>query len=418
MKKFFLFFLISLCAFALFAEDEFQVFNPREQAKTKVDERPASPLQVNGSNTPEINLGKVLKLSHRFFPVVVQNPSDEEIKYSSVVVNCSCTSIVNQKEVPVPGVIPPHGELKLFMGLNANEMDTTEFIRMIRFDIEGGYRPFQINFSGSLDTSIYMTYGDDPEQIKRGNVNVGYIPEPSIPWNTDLYITSDPSNPEPLELDTPHCSSSFVAGLHRFNDHRWMIELHGVTPMKIGEFRDEGVVVPVKSPAVPEGQRQIIVLPVIGICGTQIVPTAGEIYMSPTYEGETYTKDIRLERQPFMDKNAVIAMVKGKPNPYAPVIKVLTVEEVILPTDVPGVEFSMEQRPYGVLLHCKMTMKDLVVGGALATFQVKDAKPAEVWFGILSEERRRQMEEEDAQKAQEAALETEALKQQEELQKR
>ena len=52
---------------------------------------PVSPLVVNGSKTPEINLGRVFKLNNRFFPLVIENPSDEPVKYTGIVINCTCT---------------------------------------------------------------------------------------------------------------------------------------------------------------------------------------------------------------------------------------------------------------------------------------------------------------------------------------
>ena len=62
-------------------------------------ELPVSPLMVNGSQEPEIELGRVFKLANRFFLVRVENPSDEAVKYTNIVINCDCTTI--QNKIPV-----------------------------------------------------------------------------------------------------------------------------------------------------------------------------------------------------------------------------------------------------------------------------------------------------------------------------
>ena len=366
-------------------------------------ELPVSPLTVNGSQEPEIDLGKVFKLTNRFFQVVVENPSDEPVKYTNIVVNCECTTI--QNKIPVPGEIPAHGKLKLLLRLNAGDLSSRHFFRMIRFELEG-YRQFQVSFTGELDTSLYMTYYDEPEPVKHGEVMIGYLEDPNEPWETRLNITLDAEEGE-LKLGKIKCTKNFIAALHRFDERHWQVELHAVNPVALGELRD-AVVIQLEAPRPAEGQQDVIVLPIQGICGTRIVPTTEEIYLDKEVAPEQYERKILLERLPFLDKLSIVRMFRGQQSPYMPEIKVLTVDEVKVPDDVPGVEFELTQEKVGVVVTIKMTRDEMVMGGYPAVFEVKNSQPAEVWIGLLAEERRKQFEEDAAAAAEAAAAEAAA----------
>ena len=84
-----------------------------QEAPAAADALPESPLVVNGSRTPEIDLGRVFKLAQHIFPVVIENPSDEPVEYTGIIVNCNCTRPLGK--VPSAGVIPAHGKLAMNM---------------------------------------------------------------------------------------------------------------------------------------------------------------------------------------------------------------------------------------------------------------------------------------------------------------
>ncbi|MBR6471434.1 MAG: hypothetical protein IKS83_06525 [Victivallales bacterium] len=404
MKKILAFAVLLVTAFFLGAQ-ELTPVQLEMPTPPPVDETlPQSPLTVNGSQEPEIDLGRVFKLANRFFRVTIVNPSDEVIKYTNIVVNCECTTIENK--IKVPGEIPAHGKLDLLMRLNAGDMHSKVFFRMIRFELEK-YRQFQINFTGELDTSLYMTYYDEPEQVKHGDIMVGYVEDPTEPWMTRLNITLD-SEDETLELAKVKCTRNFIAALHRYDERHWQVELRGAVPMSLGEFKDV-VVVELTSPRPADpAQKDIIILPVKGICGTRIMSSASEVYVDPKTAPEYVEQTIMLERVPFLDKISLARVFSGHTNPYVPKIRMLDADEIQLPTDVPGVEFEVIQRERGVAVKLKMRRDELVEDGYPALFQVKNSAPAQVWIGLLSEERREQFAEEAAAKAAAEAAEAEA----------
>ena len=105
MKRFLLLFSV-ICLFAAGQEiktegkvSDFKAFKPEKKPK-KVDlNLPESPLVVKGSKTPTIELGRVFKLNQRLFPVIVENPSDNDVEYDNIVINCNCTNIVNKLDI-------------------------------------------------------------------------------------------------------------------------------------------------------------------------------------------------------------------------------------------------------------------------------------------------------------------------------
>ena len=403
MKKLYTIAVLLFTAFLLGAQEQAPLELEMDTPLPLDTNLPQSPLMVDGSQEPEIDLGRVFKLTNRFFKVTVENPSDEVIKYTNIVVNCECTTI--QNKIPVPGEIPAHGSLELIMRLNAAEMHSKRFFRMIRFELEG-YRQFQINFVGELDTSLYMTYYDEPEPVKHGDIMVGYLEDPTKPWTTRLNITLD-SDTEILRLGKVKCTSNFIAALHRFDEHHWQVEVHAVIPMSMGELNDV-VMIQLDRPSPGKDQQDIIVLPFRGVFGTRIVPSTPEIYLDKEKAPEYHEIKILLQRMPFLDKMSLARMFRGQPNPYLPDIEILKVDEVKVPTDVPGVEFELEQEKVGVVVTVKMTRDELVMDGYPALFEVEKSAPAEVWIGLLSEQRRKRFEEEAAEEMARAEAEAAA----------
>ncbi len=373
---------------------------------------PVSPLTVNGSTQPEIDLGRVFKLNNRFFPVVVENPSDEPIKYTGIVINCNCTKVANK--VPRQGVIPARGKLKLLMRMNANDLRVEKkFYRMIRLELEK-YRSFQVNFTGELSRDLFMYFGDDPQRVPRTDITIGYLDNPRSEWYTMIYIESKLPSGEALELEKVMTSRNFKAALHRYSDHKWGIELHAVNPVRIGELRDF-VSVQVKSPVVKDKlQMDMMIFPIVGICGTKLEASVFDMFNDPKKDPETVTKVFMLRRMPFMDRVAYTAMIFGQPNPYISKVKALKVEEVEVPK-VKGVELRLEQDRNGVLVHCTMHRSQMTEDGETVWFKAHETQAEKVRFAILGEEERQMLAEEEARKAKEAKERAEAEAEQQRL---
>ena len=402
---------------------------PRIEKPKAVDmSLPVSPLAVNGSTAPEINLGRVFKLNSRFFPVVIENPSDEPVKYTAIVINCTCTKVVQcevvssdggarrypARKIPKSGVIPPKGRLRLVMCMNANDLKVKEkFLRMLRLELEK-YRSFQVNFTGELSRDLFMYFGDDPQRAPRTEITIGYLDNPNTKWNTMIYIESKLPKDQPLELGQVRTSRNFSAALHRYSDHKWGIELHSANPMRIGELKDF-VRVEVKTPS-PQFKHQMdmLVFPIVGVCGTKLEASTFDMFNDPKEDPETVTKAFLLRRMPFMDRIAYTAAVMGQPNPYISKVKVLKVEEVEVPK-VKGVELRLEQRETGVLVHCTMHRSQMTEDGEEVFFKAKETQSEKVRFAILGEEERRMMAEEAARKAKEAKERAEAEAEQQRL---
>jgi len=367
---------------------------------------PVAPLVVNGSSRPEIDLGRVFTLVQRFFGVEIENPTDKDIKYTNIVVNCNCTSIVNK--IPKSGVIKAHSKLPLKLRLNAADLRKETFFRMIRFELDG-YQHFQINFTGKLSKDMEMVFGDDPKKLPRKKITVGYIEDASKPWQTVVSLQLKGEAKEKLELTEIKCTKNFVAALHHINEQAWGIEIHGVNPMERGPLKD-AVMARLVSPAPPKGQVDVVMLPIVGICGTRIMPSIDTVYNDPKQDSQIVKKRFALTREPFIDAFSLAQMARGRGNPYKPHIKRLNKEEVVLPK-VKGVTFSLEQGSGGVYVDCTLDRSQMTEEGEEADFKAGQSLECVVRFAVLGEKERAELEkaaaEEKRQEEEQKAFELE-----------
>ncbi len=418
MKRFLLLFS-AICLFAAGQEirpegkvSDFKAFKPEKKPK-KVDMNlPESPLVVKGSKTPTIELGRVFKLNQRLFPVIVENPSDKDVEYDNIVINCNCTSIVNK--IPKEGKIPAHGKLPILIRLNAPQLAVERsFVRMIRLELKE-YRQFQINFTGDVSGSIFATYYDDPQQIARTKITVGYIVDTDAPWNTIINIATDLEN-EKLELDNPLPMKNFEATLKKVSDKLWQVELKGKTPMQPGVIKD-ALAMKVKSP-LPKSKRHndMIYMPIEGIIGMQLIGSAEDVLIDRLEDKEEVVKKaIIISRSNFLDAAMIRATMLGKEPPYSFKIEPLTVEEmkVTLPE---GVEVTMEKYKNGIYATFTMQVSKLNEEGVYATFEAPKTKALKVRLAILGDKERAELKEEAEQKAREEEEEKKAEAEQESI---
>ncbi|MBO4512348.1 MAG: hypothetical protein J5746_06250 [Victivallales bacterium] len=391
---------------------DFQAFKPQKKPK-KVDMNlPESPLVVKGSKTPTIELGRVFKLNQRLFPVVVENPSDKDVEYDNIVINCNCTSIVNK--IPKEGKIPAHGKLPILVRLNAPQLAVEKsFVRMIRLELKG-YRQFQINFTGEVSGSLFATYYDDPKQIARTKITVGYIVDTDAPWNTIINIATDLED-EKLELDNAMPMKNFEANLKKVSDKLWQVELKGKTPMEPGVIKD-ALAIKLKSP-LPKSKRHkdMIYMPIEGIIGMQLIGSAEDVLVDKLEDKEEVVKKaIIISRSNFLDAAMIRATMLGKEPPYTFTIAPLTIEEmkVTLPE---GVDVTMEKYKNGIYATFTMQVSKLNEEGVYATFEAPKTKALKVRLAILGDKERAELKEEAEQKAHEEEEEKKAEAEQESI---
>ena len=392
---------------------DFKAFKPQRKPK-KVDMNlPESPLVVKGSKTPTIELGRVFKLNQRLFPIIVENPSDKDVEYDNIVINCNCTSIVNK--IPKEGKIPAHGKLPLLVRLNAPQLAVERsFIRMIRLELKG-YRQFQINFTGDVSGSLFATYYDDPKQIARTKITVGYIVDTDAPWNTIINIATDLEN-EKLELDEKAMPmKNFEANLKKVSDKLWQVELKGKTPMEPGVIKD-ALAIKVKSPS-PKSKRQkdMIFMPIEGIIGMQLIGSAEDVLIDRLEDKEEVVKKaIIISRSNFLDAAMIRATMLGKEPPYTFKVDPLTVEEMKV-TVPDGVEVTMEKYKNGIYATFTMHVSKLNEEGVYATFEAPKTKALKVRLAILGDKERAELKAEAEQKAREEEEERKAEAEQESI---
>ncbi len=414
MKK--IVFLLAVC-FAVVLLGQAVEFKPvAEQDKPKPIDmtQPESPLEVNGSRTPVIDLGRTFKLNQRIFSFTIKNPSDTPIEYTGIVINCNCTRIIGK--VPPHGVIPAHGELPLLVRLNGPDLNVKdEFFRIIRLDLKD-YRAFQVNFKGTLDKSLMAIYDDDPNQLARTRIMVGYLEKVNEKWNTKIHIYSELPPEEPLELANVQDSQNFAAKLEKVDDHHWILHLESKNPMKAGVLK-EGIVLDVVKPAPNKHQADKIYLPFEGVAGYRVFSSADELFYDPQKETEpVISQAILLTRLNFMDSLLLRSIVLKQKSPYKLHIPALKVEEVSV-DPVEGVTFKMEPYKSGVLVTCTMEREKLTEEGVWATFRTQYDAPADVRFAILGEKERAEREAEEAKRRAEEEELRAAEAEQEELQK-
>ncbi|MBQ7177526.1 MAG: hypothetical protein IJS08_08935 [Victivallales bacterium] len=405
MKRF-LFLLSAICLLAAGQEikpqgkiSDFKPTVPQRKPK-KIDMNlPESPLVVNGSKTPTIELGRVFKLNQRLFPITIENPSDKDIEYDNIVINCNCTSIVNR--IPKAGKIPAKSKMPLLIRLNAPQLAVEKsFVRMIRLELKG-YRQFQINFAGEVSGSLYATFYDDPNQVARTKITVGYIVDTDAPWSTIINIATDLEN-ENLELDKVERSMlNFKAELKKISDKHWQVELKGKTPMKPGIIKDI-LAISLKSP-VPADKlhKDLIYMPIEGIIGMQLVGSAEEVLIDKQIDKEEVVeKAIIISRSNFLDPAMIRATMLGKEPPYTFTIDPLTVEEMKVKAPE-GVEVTMEKYKNGIYATFKMQTSKLNEDGVYAIFQAPKTKALKVRLAILGDKERAELKEEAEQKKRE-----------------
>lgn len=366
---------------------------------------PESPLTVNGSKTPTVDLGRVFKLNQRLFPVVVENPSDEDVDYTNIVINCNCTSIVNK--IPKEGKIPAHGKLPLLIRLNAPHLAVDKsFIRMIRLELKK-YRQFQINFTGEVSGNLYATYYDDPKQVARTKITVGYIVDTDAPWSTKINIATDLEK-EKLELGKPKPMKNFKASVKKVSDQHWVVELEGKVPFKPGVIKDV-LTIPFKSPAPADMKhKDVIFMPIEGIIGMQLIGSADEVLIDKLVDKEEVVeKGIIISRSNFLDAAMIRATMLGKKPPYSFKIDPLTLEEMKV-TAPDGVQVSMEKYKKGVYATFKMQTSKLNEEGVNVVFEAPKTKELSVRVAILGEKERAMLKEEAEQKAKEEEEERKA----------
>lgn len=414
MKKFVL--LMGLfAALAVWAQElEIKAVEERNVPKPVDMTMLESPLEVNGSRTPLIDLGRTFKLNQRIFGFVIKNPSDTPVEYTGIVINCNCTRIIGK--VPSKGVIPAHGELPLLVRLNGPDLNVKdEFFRIIRLDLKD-YRAFQVNFKGTLDKSLMAVYDDDPDQLARTRIMVGYLEKVNEKWNTKIHIYSELPPEEPLELANVQDSTNFAAKLEKVDDHHWILHLESKNPMKPGVLK-EGIVLDVVKPAPNKHQMDKIYLPFEGVAGYRVFSSTDELFYDPQKETEpVITQAILLTRLNFMDSLLLRSIVLKQQSPYKLHIPPLKMEEVSV-DPVEGVTFKMEPYKDGVLVHCTMERDKLTEEGVWVSFRTQFDEPADVRFAILGEEERAEREAEEAKRRAEEEERLAAEKEQEELQK-
>ncbi len=423
MKKFLLLLTCALCVVA-FAHDHNHnhgkkapvVAAPAKTAPAPAaaeENLPSSPLRLKGYDKPEIDLGKVFALNRRLFTVIIENPSDKPVEYTSIILNCNCTTIFNAKEVKPQGTIAPKGQLKLVLSMNGPDLKVkNRFFRQLRLTLKD-YAPFRIALNGTISREIFMTFDDDPEQKPRTAVTVGYISDPEKHWETILHIRSTLPKDQPLELGKVVTSKNFVAALRRHSDHHWSVQIIGAKPMSIGPLVNEAVVIQVLSP-IRKGEQEIMAFPIMGICGTKLTTSTDVVFQDPKADPKVVTKRFAITREPFMDKIAIASAVLGKPNPYQPQISILKVDEVTV-TPVKGVTVKLEQGKGGVYAICTMDRSKMTEKGEFMTISAPKAKSVQARFAILGEKERAAIAEEAARRAKKAAEEAAAEAEQEKI---
>ena len=392
MKKLLLFFVfLAFCAASLSAQ---QASAPKmlqkKQVKADDPSLPFSPLTVNGSTRPEINLGRVFKISQRMFKIEIENPSDKDVEYTGVVLNCDCTTIITK--LPPAGVIPAKGKLKIVMRMDATALGNEKrFFRMMRMELKG-YRHFVVSIVGQVSNEMAMVFDDDPERKARTRITVGCLSDVENPWQTSLSILSRLPEEEEFQLGSVEAHGDFTAAMYHVDGKTWRIALSNVTPMKPGIIK-AALMIPLLKPAPPAGMQDVIFLPIIGVCGAKINATVENLYNDPKSDPQVVTKRFALTREPYMDTLAVAAVIQGRPNPYVAMLDILKVEELEIPK-IPGVEFKLTQGSKGVFVDCTMDRSKMTEKGAAAVFKLKKGydEAAEVIFAILSEEKRQQIE--------------------------
>lgn len=418
MKRF-LFLLSAICLLAAGQEikpegkiSDFKPLTPEKKPK-KIDMTlPESPLVVMGSKTPTIELGRVFKLNQRLFPVIVENPSDNDVEYNNIVINCNCTSIVNK--IPKEGKIPAHGKLPILVRLNAPQLAVEKtFIRMIRLELKE-YRQFQINFTGNVSGNLFATFYDDPNQIARTKITVGYIVDTDAPWSTIINIAADLEN-ENLELDKVMPMHNFEATLKKLSDKQWQVELKGKTPMKPGVINDK-LAISLKSPLpANKTHKDLIFMPIEGIIGMQLLGSAEEVLIDKLVDKEEVVeKAIIISRSNFLDAAMIRATMLGKEPPYAFKIDPLTMEEMKVKTPE-GVDVTLEKYKTGIYATFKIQTSKLNEEGVYAIFEAPKTKALKVRLAILGDKERAELKKEAEQKAHEEEEEKKAEAEQESL---
>lgn len=411
MKKLFLL-LSALCLIVAGQElkpegkvSDFKAFKPEKKPKKVNMNLPESPLVVSGSKTPTIELGRVFKLNQRLFPVVIENPSDKDVEYDNIVINCNCTSIINK--IPKEGKIPAHGKLPILVRLNAPQLAVEKsFIRMIRLELKE-YRQFQINFTGNVSGSLFATFYDDPNQVARTKITVGYIVDTDAPWSTIINIATDLED-EKLELCEARPMENFKANLKKVSDKLWQVELKGKTPMEPGVIKD-ALAISLKSP-LPKAKKHkdIIYMPIEGIIGMQLIGSADDVLIDRLVDkGDVVEKAIIISRSNFLDAAMIRATMLGKNPPYTFKINPLTVEEMKVKAPE-GVEVTLDKYKNGIYATFKMQVSKLNEEGVYVTFEAPKTKALSVRLAILGEKERAELKEEAEEKARQEAEEKKA----------
>lgn len=328
------------------------------------------PIEVSPGNN--IELGTVYSNEVRNFQYSLKNISGESLTYNKIILSCACSRL----ELTVPGEIEAGKDFIVPVELDARKLtEKAEFKKTIRFFFTDG-RILQLSFSGTKSDEIKF-YAATEEKQEISNLELGFIEPGNDSWQKSFEIKAEfADKEEKLEIAALEFTNEKLhkGELRKLAENHWKVTLLPQLPQELGMMNNE-VILKLNSVDSTHSLR----LKVEGMIGTELDASTYEILWIKEKDPVVVTKSFALSRVPFNARAIRAAMFFGKKNPYVNSIKVLKVEEVILPT-VPGVDFELKQGKGGVYVICNLNAEKMSEEEIVAEFAAENAKATNVFF--------------------------------------
>ena len=407
MKRFFLSLLVMSCAMLL-AQQSLPTTAPHvpteqeknmarqaaideqaEQTRARAAEEqktmPAPPVSIENN---DLDLGFIYMMEQRDFQFVLTNTSDEPLVYKDIAINCSCTT----SKVSGHGTIPPKGKLVIPLHFNAQKVtDFGDFIRdvIVFFD---KYAAAVMYFRGNhtMDIKLSVMRPGDTRPHLVTSVPIGFVPDIYMKWFETINITAEFTDGKELELGTPFLTNKkFTAEVKKISPLHYQVIVRPILPMDYGPISGT-----LRIPLVKPTNQGYIMLPLNGTVGTLISCNTDFVYVDPLTEHGVVTKILTLTRYPYENRDALIARAMGNPNPYMRFVEILEPKQM-LTKEAPGVKFTYTQGKGGVYVHCEIDTDKMTEEGVDVVFEAMGSAPCTVKFARMTEELRKNIEEQN-----------------------
>lgn len=356
-NRFFVALLLFAMAFSAVAQmPAINGFSQGQRIKRKTIEvdhsLPVAPLI---SKDEGFDLGTIYDFQMRGFQITVENPTDKDIAYTSVVINCSCTST----NIAPKGVIPAHGKLTLPMWIDGSKSrDKDVFKRHVALVLEG-YQPFYVNFTGRKAHNLRLCSKSTEGEMKYFSwLPVGFAGGIYSDWqcSVDILLTAE-SEDEVLELEEPLPNDKFTFQVTPLEKNYFRVTAKPKLPQNVGAIKG-ACIIPIKG----DDPNDYLAIPLMGVVGWDLVASVDYLPIEKKEDGTADPVTFALVRDSFKDKFAMMAIMKGYPNPYDENIKELQVEEVRVP-ETDGVKYTLAQDRNMVLVTCDVDPSKIPAGG-------------------------------------------------------